>query len=136
MPIKETGTPWFFPPSLSLDAKVLLFAQMNFMIQKFAMIHGCKSSSYVFTYLSKIKDEIKLTDKEINESVGRFSTSSNSNDYLLRMLRNTLSSSRQNSYCRDILNTLALHIRNEVRNFVITDALNKYIDNTIDVILK
>lgn len=135
MPIKETGTPWFFAPNLSLDAKVLLIAQMDFMIQKFTTPHGCKSNSYVFTYFQKVKDEIKLTTNDLSEATGRV-TNLSTNDNILRMLRNTLSSSRQNSYCKDILNTLALHIRNEVKDFVITGMLNDYIDNHIDVTLK
>ena len=136
MPIKETGTPWFFAPNLSLDAKVLLIAQMNFMIQKFTIPHGCKSSSYVFTYLQKVKEEIKLTDSNVSEATERVTNLSTNNDNILRMLRNALSSSRQNSYCKDILNTLALNIRNEVKDFVITGMLNDYIDNHIDVTLK
>lgn len=136
MPIKETGTPWFFAPNLSLDAKVLLIAQMNFMIQKFTIPHGCKSNSYVFTYLQKVKEEIKLTGNNVSEATERVTNLSTNNDNILRMLRNALSSSRQNSYCKDILNTLALHIRNEVKDFVITGMLNDYIDNHIDVILK
>lgn len=136
MPIKETGTPWLFTPKLSLDAKVLLIAQMNFMIQKFTIPHGCKSCSYIFTYLQKVKDEIKLTDRDISEVTERVSNLSTSDDNILRMLKNTLSSSRQNNYCRDILNTLALHIRNEVKDFAITDMLNNYIDNHIDITLK
>lgn len=136
MPIKETGTPWFFAPNLSLDAKVLLIAQMNFMIQKFTIPHGCKSSSYVSTYLQKVKEEIKFTGNNVSEATERVTNLSTNNDNILRMLRNALSSSRQNSYCKDILNTLALHIRNEVKDFVITGMLNDYIDNHIDVTLK
>lgn len=136
MPIKETGTPWFFTPKLSLDAKVLLISQMDFMVHKFTMPHNCKSSSYIFTYLQKVKDEIKLTDYDISEVSERVNNLSTSNDNILRMLRNALSSSKQNNYCRDILNTLALHIRNEVRGFAITGMLNDYIDNHIDITLK
>lgn len=136
MPIKETGTPWLFTPKLSLDAKVLLIAQMNFMVQKFATPRGCKSSSYIFTYSQNVKDEIKLTDYDISEAAERISSLSTSNDNILRMLKNALSSSRQNCYCRDILNTLALHIRNEVKDFVITGMLNDYIDNHIDITLQ
>ena len=136
MPIKETGAPWFFAPNLSLDAKVLLIAQMNFMIQNFTIPYDCKSSSYVFTYLQKVKEEIKLTGNNVSEATERVTNLSTNNDNILRMLRNALSSSRQNSYCKDILNTLALHIRNEVKDFVITGMLNDYIDNHIDVTLK
>ena len=96
----------------------------------------CKSSSYVFTYLQKVKEEIKLTGNNVSEATERVTNLSTNNDNILRMLRNALSSSRQNSYCKDILNTLALHIRNEVKDFVITGMLNDYIDNHIDVTLK
>lgn len=137
MPIKETGTPWFFAPNLSLDTKVLLIAQMDFMIQKFTIPHGCKSNSYIFTYLQKVKDEIKLTSHDLNEGAERISSLSTSNDNILKMLRNALSSSRQKSYCIDILNTLCLHIRNEVHNdYTVTLMLNNYIDNEIATYLR
>lgn len=136
MPIHQTGLPWVFTPKLSVNAKILLLAEMQFMIQYFTMAHGCRSNSYVFTYLQEIKKEINLLDSDINKTINQMGDIPFDKHSILKMLAQNLSSSQQKKYCKDILNTMALHISNEIRNASITGMLNSYIDEDIDVILR
>lgn len=136
MSIKQTGLPWVFIPDLSVNAKILLFAEMQFMIRYFSMAHGCRSNSYVFTYLQEVKKEIKLLDSDIDRAMDNMGEIPFDKQGILNKLAQNLSSSRQRSYCRDILNTMALHISNEVRDSVVTSMLNSYIDEYIDIILQ
>lgn len=136
MPIKQTGLPWVFIPDLSINAKVLLLVEMQFMIQYFSMAHGCRPNSYVFTYLQEVKKEIKLLDSDIDRVVDNMGEIALDKQQILNRLAQCLSSSRQKSYCRDVLNTTALHISNEVRDSIVTRMLNSYIDEYIDVILR
>lgn len=134
MPIKSAGLPWVFIPELSIDAKVLLVMQMGFMIRYFGMM-GCKANSYVFTYLQEIKKEIKLSNDEIDKVCSRYDSLSIGKYAILKTLSSNLSTNRQKSYCKDVLNTCALHISNEVKDWVTTKMLNDYIDEYIDTIL-
>lgn len=136
MPIKQTGLPWVFIPNLSINAKVLLLAEMQFMIQFFSMAHGCRPNSYVFTYLQEVKKELKLSDSDIDRVANSLGDVPFDKQEILNKLAQCLSSSRQKSYCRDVLNTTALHINNEIRDPVITRMLNSYIDEDIDIILR
>lgn len=136
MPIKQTGLPWVFIPDLSVNAKVLLLAEMQFMIRYFSMAHGCGSSSYVFTYLQEIKKELKLSDSDIDRTMSSMGEIPFDKQGILNKLTQCLSSSRQKSYCRDVLNTTALHISNEIRDSAIIRMLNNYIDEYIDIILR
>jgi len=71
MPIKETGLPWVFIPSLSTTSKALLIAEMQLMVRYFTLAHGCKSNSYVFTYINEVKEKIKLSDLEYEHFIER-----------------------------------------------------------------
>ncbi|MBP3517842.1 MAG: hypothetical protein J6K31_05480 [Parabacteroides sp.] len=135
MPIKYTGTPWIFKPSLNSIAKVLLISEMQCMIQYFMMAHGCKNGSYVITYFDQVKEEVNFSDFELERAINVIGDIKMEKEVILKELVKYLSSSRQKRYCRDILNTTALHIHNEVNNHAITRMLNEYIDNCIDVIL-
>lgn len=135
MPIKYTSVPWIFKPSLNSVAKVLLMSEMQCMIKFFTMAHGCKNNSYIITYFNQTKNEINLSEFEIDRTVNIIGDVPMEKEAILKELVKYLSSSRQKRYCRDILNTLALHIHNEINNPAITRMLNDYIDNYIDVIL-
>ena len=135
MPIKYTGTPWIFKPSLNSVAKVLLIAEMQCMIQYFTMAHGCKSNSYVITYFNQIKEELNFSEFEVERAMNVIGEIKMEKETILKELVKYLSSSRQKRYCRDILNSNALHIHNEVHDPTITRMLNSYIDDYIDVIL-
>lgn len=135
MPIKYTSTPWIFKPSLNSVAKVLLMAEMQCMIQYFTMAHGCKSDSYVITYFNQIKEELNFSDFEVERAMNVIGEVKMEKEAILKELVKYLSSSRQKRYCRDILNSNALHIHNEVHDPTITRMLNSYIDDYIDVIL-
>lgn len=135
MPIKYTSTPWIFKPSLNSVAKVLLMSEMQCMIQYFTMPYGCKAGSYVITYFDQIKKELSFSDFELERSVNVVGDVQMEKEAILKELVKYLSSSRQKRYCREILNTTALHIHNEMNNLSITRMLNEYIDNYIDVIL-
>lgn len=135
MPIKRTSSPWFFTPNLNDDAKVLLIGEMNLMVRFFTMAHGCPSTSYVFTYFRRIEIEIKLSSCDTNKVASRHKHIPLNKEDILMELARYLSSSRQRNYCKDILNTLALHLSNEVNDYIVTEMLNQYIDEYIDRIL-
>ncbi len=135
MPIKYTSTPWFFIPTLSLESKVLLFAEMRSMAQFFTMAHGCPANSYVWQYEKSIIKEIKLTEQDLDNYVRTHGEIELRHEELLLKLAHSLSSSRQRKYCRDVLNTVALHISNQVHDSGVTQMLNNYIDFQIDDVL-
>ncbi len=136
MPIRETGLPWVFIPSLSTTSKALLIAEMQLMVRYFTLAHGCKSNSYVFTYINEVKEKIKLSDLEYEHFIEQLGDDENKESILLK-LSSSVNGSRQKNYCRDALNNIALHIRNETRrDDIITNMLNRYIDEKIDILLR
>lgn len=137
MPIKNTSMPWFFVPSFSSNAKVVIVMQMQLMILYFAKERNNidkyvpRNNSYIPKYIERIKSELKITAEEFNKATNNLSAE---NGNILLMLRDELSSDKQRKYCRELFNTLALHISND--NPSSTNSLNEYIDNTIDVVLR
>lgn len=137
MPIKNTSMPWFFVPSFSSNAKVIIVMQMQLMILYFSKErkntdkYAPRSNSYIPQYIERVKSELKITAEEVDKATNNSST--NSGDFLL-MLKDELSSDKQKKYCRELFNTLALHISND--NPSSTNSLNEYIDHTIDIVLR
>lgn len=136
MPIRYNTTPWIFIPSFSLESKVLLFAEMRSMVQYFTLAYGCPPNSYVWQYEKSVLNEIRLNQDEVDSYLRHHGEIEANHEELLVSLAHTLSTSRQRKYCRDVLNNLALHISDQVRDYGVTQMLNNFIDFQVDDVLR
>ena len=143
MPIKRTGFPTSFVPQLNECSKVLILMQFHWMMRYFSMMHNFDSEkSYCATYFRKIRDEQKVNDinfdnyrDQLLHKYPEFYSDKDFNLKPLIYLKRELKDSQQKNYCREVINTMALHISNAIGDRVITNMLDNYIDEEVDVIL-
>ena len=137
MPIKRTGFPTLFVPQLNVYAKALVLVQFNWMARYFTMMHKFDSQkSYVDVYYREVVKEQKMEEADFELFPKKYPEIANSAySNVLKYIRQELTDSRQRSYCREIFNRMALHISNAIGDKVITNMLDKFIDEEVDVIL-
>ena len=141
MPIKRTGFPTLFVPQLNSYAKVLILMQFHWKMRYFSMMHNFDSEkSYCATYFRKIRDEQKVNETNWDNYLDQFShkypeIEGDKNWKPLNDLKRELKDSQQKGYCREVINTMALHISNAIGDRIVTNMLDNYIDEEVDIIL-
>ena len=111
-----------------VDTEISIYKESDFIFIK-------KNDAYIKFGKSRYR---KIIDFEIYEIQGDKNTLIILFQYFLQVYKPKRISAQvnyQDSFYIDILNTLSLHIHNEINNPTITRMLNDYIDNYIDVIL-
>lgn len=136
MPIERSKAPWIFTPSLSEEASAALMQILGYMQRYYLMGHDCPSYSYVWTYMREIHKTLKVNDASLERVCEYFNEMNFSIEQSFRYLNGRLTSSRQKKYCKDIINTMALHISNQAYDDVITRMLNNFLDKEVEMYLR
>lgn len=132
MPIQRSKTPWIFIPAISAEAGAGLIQIFGYMQNFYLAAYGCPENSYVWVYAKEIKEKLKVDDYILDRVCEKFNNEDISIENALKFLNNSLTGSRAKNYCKDAINTMALHISNQANDKVVTNMLNSFLDQDVE----